>query len=468
MSYGVKSFGTDGKLSFHSDYSSIVYAGEMTKSADPARPIYTGSGAVAIPNIYRGFKGQPTFHSGNAATVPSYGQGWIVQYTITLDTNYMIPFYKFGHSTQDVSIIDVIKDGTKWIVNLLYTGDSLEYPFVYAFAPLSELPTAAVTLNSHGIAVYDANSDLVFTDSKYPLRVDDVVAITHPSTIKSGGAAGTALLAGDVGVRFYPDQENHITGAVAGSNTKIYHCVPSAFGGLHYINEVAARIVGGCNFGQKRNSRNLYQSWSSFRGTHRHVRGSNTHIAGWAADYVGVAHQYAQSGCGFGGFFGALLGAFAVLFTGGAFLVVIGAALGGFALASSITQTSPTLRAYDTDVTFDTSNTVNCLVTSIGYYGIPSELEGSALRDSRITYLYNRAIGSHVYWHTTTFDYDSLTAIYVFSGAVLVYYASNVINLDATTITVDDVVYRRGALQETSTAGSGTSKYYKVGSYMND
>ena len=81
--------------------------------------------------------------------------------------------------------MDVINEGTKWVVNLLFSGTSSQAPTVYAFAPLSELPSSSVTLNDFGIAVYDSSSKLVFTDSKRPLRIDDVVSITHPSSIRT-------------------------------------------------------------------------------------------------------------------------------------------------------------------------------------------------------------------------------------------------------------------------------------------
>ena len=119
----------------------------------------------------------------------------IIQYDITLDVDFFIPFYCPNHDNQEICIMDVINEGTKWVVNLLFSGTSSQAPTVYAFAPLSELPSSSVTLNDFGIAVYDSNSDLVFTDSKRPLRIDDVVPITHPSSIRTGskGSCGYQL-----------------------------------------------------------------------------------------------------------------------------------------------------------------------------------------------------------------------------------------------------------------------------------
>ena len=100
MSYGVAAYGTDGKLTFHSDYSSIVYGGEMSKTTDPARPTYTGDHHIAI----------------DAATKSSnYNMGWIIQYNITLDVDYMVPFYKPAFNGQEIAIMYVINQGTSWV-----------------------------------------------------------------------------------------------------------------------------------------------------------------------------------------------------------------------------------------------------------------------------------------------------------------------------------------------------------------
>ena len=97
MSYGVAAFGSDGKLTFHSDYSSIVYAGEFTKEVDATRPVYTGDHHIPIT---------PALKNSN------YDMGWIIQYKITLDVDYMVPFYKPAFNGQEIAIMDIINDGT--------------------------------------------------------------------------------------------------------------------------------------------------------------------------------------------------------------------------------------------------------------------------------------------------------------------------------------------------------------------
>lgn len=451
MSYGVAAYGTDGKITFHSDYSSVVYAGEMTKSTDPTRPTYTGDHHIAIT---------PTLKTSN------YEMGWIVQYTITLDVDYMVPFYKPAFNGQEIAIMDIVNEGTKWVLNLLFSGNNLQYPYVYAFAPLTELPSSAVTLNSHGIAVYDANADLVFTDSKRPLRIDDVVAITHGTTIKSG-SKGTCGNSNSCHVDFTPDTSTTYTGTVTNATSKLYHIVPSAYGGLAYENSGSGRVYNCDYFGiQSRPYAWSYKSWTSFRGTIKHPRGSSQHVAGWQGDFAGAAHQYATGNCGFDGLIGALLGAFLVVFTGGAALLVIGGALAGFAIASITADTTPSLKAYDDDETFDTSNTVNLLVTDTSYYGITDD--GDVDVTDRITYSYNASSTNPTHW---SYGVSSLGANFsVQAPGVFVaagwFWGITAPASTATSYTSGNTTYYRGPLQRTDYPVAGDSstynKYYSV------
>jgi hypothetical protein len=452
MSYGVAAYGTDGKLTFHSDYSSIVYSGEMSKSADPTRPTYTGSYHIAIT---------PTLKTSN------YDMGWIVQYTITLDVDYMVPFYKPAFNGQEIAIMDVINEGTTWVVNLLFSGNNLQYPYVYAFAPLTELPSSAVTLNNYGIAVYDENSDLVFTDSKRPLRIDDVVAITHGTTIKSG-SKGTCS-SNSCHVDFTPDTSTTYTGAVSNTTSKLYHIVPSAYGGLAYENSGSGREYSCDWFGiLSRPYAWSYKSWTSFRGTVKHPRNGSTHVAGWQGDFAGAAYQYHDGDCGFTGFFGALVGVFLVVFTGGAALAVIGGALAGFAIGSLTTATTPSLKAYDTDETFDVSNTVNLLVTDTSYYGITDD--GDVDVTDRLTYSYNASSTSPTYWYYATNSVYSSTLVIREPGIIFYaqggFFGGTAPASTATTYTVGSSTYYRGPLQNTVTITSGgttsTERYYSL------
>ena len=450
MSYGVAAYGTDGKLTFHSDYSSIVYGGEMSKTTDPARPTYTGDHHIAIT---------PALKSSN------YDMGWIIQYKITLDVDYMVPFYKPAFNNQEIAIMDVINEGTSWVVNLLFSGNSLQYPYVYAFAPLTELPSSAVTLNSHGIAVYDANSDLVFTDSKRPLRIDDVIAITHGTTIKSN-SKGTCGNSNSCHVNFTPDTSTTYTGSVNNTTSKLYHIVPSAYGGLAYENSGSG--TNSCGFLNlfDRQYAWSYKSWASFRGTVRHPRGGANHIADWEGDFAGAAHQYVQGDCGLGGVLGALLGIVAAFLTGGAALIIIGGALAGFVIGEMTVGTTPSLKAYDDDETFDTSNTVNLLVTDTSYYGITDD--GDVDITDRLTYSYNASTTNPTHWVYTTSNVFTefgirMPNVFIAAGGIWggVPPAST-----ATTYTAGGSTYYRGPLQNTVTTTSGsitsTSRYYSV------
>lgn len=360
MSFGIAAFGSDNKLSFHSDYSSIVYAGQMTKSADPVRPVYSGDHHVAI---------------SAAQKTSNYDMGWIIQYRITLDVDDMLPFYEPSFNNQEIGILDVINEGSSWVVNLIYSSansSGSDYPNIYAFAPISELPS--VNLNPFGIAVYDSNSNLVFTDSTRPLRIDDVVSITHPSSIKTGGrgACGSSNsgASNSCHINFTSDTSNSFSGSHTTTSNSIFHIIPSAYGGLAYENNGSGDYACGFLNLFDRPYVWRYRSWTSFRGTVKHPIGQTNHNTGWLGDYGGAAYQLNTGSCGFGGFLGALIGVFLVVFTGGAALALVGGALAGFVIGDLTSDTAPSLKAYDNDSVFDTSNTVNLLVTDKSYYGI--------------------------------------------------------------------------------------------------
>ncbi len=357
--YGIIGFASDKKITFHSDHSSVVYAGQMSTTTSAVQPTYTGDYHIAINSSTR---------SSN------YDMGHIIQYDITLDVDFFIPFYCPNHNNQEICIMDVINEGTKWVVNLLFSGTSSQAPTVYAFAPLTELPSSSVTLNDFGIAVYDSNSDLVFTDSKRPLRIDDVVSITHPSSIRTGakGSVGYSGGSSTSHVNFTADQSSTYSGSTSNTANKLYSIVPYAYGGLAYSNDGDGE---NCCFPFCLLVRPYvwsYKSWASFRGTVRHPQSSSNHVASWKSDFAGAAYQFNQaSDCGFDGFLGALIGAFLVVFTGGAALAVIGGALAGFVIGDMSTGTTPSIKAYDQDEIFDQSGRpANLMITDKSYYGI--------------------------------------------------------------------------------------------------
>ena len=107
MSYGLKSYDDDGYINLHSDYSSLVYAGEMTESASPVRPVYAGDYAISIQD----------FEKNNY-----YDQGWVMQFKINLNVDYLVPFYRPNYNGQEIGILDVVNEGSTWVVNLVYGG----------------------------------------------------------------------------------------------------------------------------------------------------------------------------------------------------------------------------------------------------------------------------------------------------------------------------------------------------------
>ncbi len=371
MSYGIAAYGSDNKIAFHSDYSSVVYAGQMSTTTSAAQPTYTGSNHIALTSAIR---------------ASNYHMGRIIQYDITLDVDFFIPFYCPNHNNQEICIMDVVNQGTKWVVNLLFSvtstsvpfsGSSNQAPTVYAFAPLTELPSSSVTLSDFGIAVYDSSSKLVFTNSKRPLRIDDVVSITHPSSIRVASKGSVAYNAGGthpnagngMHVNFTPDRTTTHTSSVTNTSNKLYSIVPPAYGGLAYENSDEG--ANSCFIGTRPYAW-AYKSWASFRGCIRHPRNSTNQIACWRADFAGAAYQFEQaSDCSIGGALGAILGFIVGVFTGGAALTVIGAVLAGFVIGELTVTTTPSIKAYDQDETFDnTSAGAVLMITDKSYYGI--------------------------------------------------------------------------------------------------
>lgn len=358
--WGIKSFDDSGYINLHSDYSSIVYYGEMSKNTQPVRPTYLGDYAVGL---------------SEATKTANYDMGWTIQYIITgISTEFLLPFYRPVFSGQQIGILDVIKkDAGTWLVNLIYEGSEYQTPRVFAFAPLNAIPQP--TPETNGIQVFDQNGGLVFTGNKRPLRVDDVILIQHPNAIKTGDRGGC----GDdrnCNINYNSDQSTTYTGTSINTSTKLYHMVPSAYGGLAYKNsDSGTRDCGRINlilvtiYLGEREFAWIYQSWASFRGTVGHTFETNQHRTDWLGDFAGVYHRSEEGGCKLSGFAGAILGAALAVFTLGAGLVfVAGGALAGFALSG--TSSVPSIRAYDADNIFDTNNASNLIITDASYYGI--------------------------------------------------------------------------------------------------
>jgi len=358
MTYGIKTFSDDGYLNLHSDYSSLVYLGEMTQSVAPTRFIYTGDNAKPL----------------SAATISSnYGTGFTYQVSFDTTADFVVPFYLPSFDGQDVGVMDLVQETGAWKVNVVYSGASNLKPRLFLFGPISDVPN--ITPNSFGLTVYNADSEIVFTDSKPPLRIDDVVTITHPSSIRTG-SKGTCGNDASCDVNFTPDQSSTVSGSVNNGTSKLYAIIPSAYGGLAYSNSGTFRKNCGLfNLGN-RNYAWGYQSWSSFRGSLRHPVGTSEHVASWTGDFAGKIHQENSGGCGVGGFLGAILGIVAVIAavgTGGAslaLLAVSGAV--GFVVGTALGASTPSLRAYEEDTTLDTTNSTNLMITDASYYGIDS------------------------------------------------------------------------------------------------
>ena len=435
MSYGIKTFGDDGYINLHSDYSSLVYVGEFTKTTNPVRPVYEGDYANAILDYNK---------------VNNYDQGWLVQYEFEFDTDNLIPFYRPNYNGQEIGIIDVVNEGDVWVVNVLFKGDAGNFPRIFAFAPLTDIPT--VTLSDSGIAVYDEDSQLVFTDSQPPLRIDDVLTVQHPTSIKTGARGSCGRNGTNCHIDFTSDQTTTHTGTVNNTNSKIYHVVPSAYGGLAFLNEgTFERSCGFLGWGDRKYAWG-YRSWSSFRGTLTHPYGTANHNTGWLGDFSGALYQQVSGSCGYGGFLGALIGIVAVVFTGGIGLALIGGALAGFVVGELTSPTSPSLKAYENDEIFDQNSSYELLVTDAAYYNIDA---ANGIDDSinyeDLTYYYDTS--PKTYWQNTSVEFENgtgiATTIQVYWNGALVSEGTTIGEFSTSFTTGNGDTYIRGALEDT-------------------
>ena len=437
MSYGIKTFGDDGYINLHSDYSSLVYVGEFTKTTNPVRPVYEGDYANAILDYNK---------------VNNYDQGWLVQYEFEFDTDNLIPFYRPNYDGQEIGIIDVVNEGDVWVVNVLFKGDAGNFPRIFAFAPLTDIPT--VTLSDSGIAVYDEDSQLVFTDSQPPLRIDDVLTVQHPASIKTGARGSCGRDGTNCHVDFTSDQTTTHTGTVNNTNSKIYHVVPSAYGGLAFDNEgTFERSCGLFGWGDRKYAW-AYRSWSSFRGTLTHPYGTANHNTGWLGDFSGALYQQVSGSCGYGGFLGALIGIVAVVFTGGIGLALIGGALAGFVVGELTSPTSPSLKAYENDEIFDQNSSYELLVTDAAYYNIDAATGiDNSINYEDLTYYYDTS--PKTYWKNSSIEFedgtDIATTIEVYWNGALVSEGTTIGEFSTSFTTGNGDTYIRGALEDTDT-----------------
>jgi hypothetical protein len=390
MSYGVKSYGDDGYINMHSDYSSMVYVGEMSQSVAPVRFIYTGD-----------YSHQPTATALNT----KYDLGYVMQFSYNLSFSTVLPFYMPNFMGQEISILDVVKETGVWKVNVLFSGTSTQKPRLFLFAPLTEF--SSVTQNDYGLTVYDSSGNIVFTDAVRPLRVDDVVLISPPSSIRNGSKGSCGNDSG-CDITYTPDQSATTTGATTNTSTKIYHHVPSAYGGMAYQNDgTYSRSCGFLNLGTRKYAWG-YQSWASFRGTLKHPANTANHVATWQGDFCGKIHRVVSGSCGVGGFLGALIGIVLAPFTGGLSLslVLVGAAV-GFVVGSALAPSTPGLRAYTTDEVKDVSNPSNLIITDAAYYGITGEaIGGGGSAGFSGDYQYTGFVQPFTWWATTPFGYS--------------------------------------------------------------
>jgi hypothetical protein len=451
MSFGIKSYGDDGYINLHSDYSSLVYVGQMTVSVAAQRFVYTGDYSQGITS---------------SRLDSNYDMGFVIQYQLAVDYTYIVPFYRPVFSGQEIAIMDVVKENGVWKVNVLFSGTSTQNPNLYVFAPLTEL--SGIVQNTYGLTVWDGGGNIVFTDTYRPLRVDDVVTITHPTSIRTG-SKGYCGNDASCDVNYTPDQSSTYTGSVNNTSTKLYHAVTASYGGLAFKSDGGyTRSCGFLNLGSRKYAWG-YQSWDSFRGTISHPHGTANHVASWEGDFCGKAYQLASGSCGYGGFLGALLAIAGVILapvTGGASLGLIAVAgLAGFAIGNNVfAPSTPSLRSYTADQMYDSNNPVNMIMTDGDYYNIPAPSGSSGSSGGTYTGGYTFSLdGAGVGYYMFT---DSSTGQgFIWWGGNLV--ASALPSGTTSYTAADGYTYYRGTTLELtidgSAFGSGLINYYGVG-----
>jgi hypothetical protein len=427
MPYGIKTYDNEGFINLHSEYSKLVFGGEMTMSVTPTRPTYDGDQYIPITESRKD---------------SNYDMGWLTQYTFTTlwPINELVPFYHPAFSGQEIAILDIVNDGgNTWAVNLIFSGTQSTPPRLFVFANMKDVQNY-LNPSGYGIVVRDPDNDIIFYDGLRPLRLDGFLEVTHPSSIKTG-SRGVCGNDSTCHINFTSDGVSNNYAPVATTSTKWFHVVPSTYGGLAYKNEGSgSRNCGFLNLGNRKYAW-AYQAWTSFRGTISSVNGSTNHVAAWKADYAGAAHQYAEGSCGYSGLLGLIVGAFIVVFTGGAGLLILGGALAGFALASLTSPSTPSVAFYDTDEVKDTNNPVTMLITDASYYGVsvsqvaPPVVSGGN-PDGSATYLY---IASPPTLWGVGLDVGN---VYVYWQGTLVYNAN--IPISTTSITTGGYTYLRG------------------------
>lgn len=441
MSYGIKTYGDDGYINLHSDYSSLVYVGEMTQSVAPTQLIYTGDYSQTITS---------------SRLNSNYDMGFIMQFQYAANYSYVLPFYIPNFDGQEIAIMDQINENGVWKVNVLFNGSSGAKPQLFLFAPITEISN--VSQNSHGLTVWDSSGKIVFTDKQRPLRVDDVVTITHPTTIRNG-AKGSCGNDPSCDVQFTPDQSITHTGSVNNDRTKMYHVVTSTYGGLAFDNNgTYTTKCGFFNLGRKKHAWG-YASWDSFRGTIKHPRNGATHVASWAGDFCGKVYQLASGSCGYGGFLGFLIGVIGVVLapvTGGASLGLIAVAgLTGFVVGEIVfAPSTPSIRSYTADQVLDVNNSVNMIMTDADYYGIT--VNSSTFDEPTVlSYQFSTAAGVPEYYWA---DLGG-SAYIVWNGTVV---STGTISSGTTSYTASDghTYYRASTVSYITEVISGVYFYY--------
>lgn len=357
MSYGLKVTTDDDYIALHSDYSGMVYVGEMTQvTTTPSIVVYDGADAVEITE------------SNN-----NYFLGKHVQYRYQSDVEYIVPFY-MPVSAQWVTVMECIHSGGYWYVDILYKGGVP--PRVFVFAQLSELNPTVKT--GYGINVFNSSSKPVFTSNEKPLRITSIEEITYPSTYSDNTCPQGTALAADAHVDFSTPGINMKTlpGIANYSSDMMYSCIPSAYGGSHYTNTPPKTsencdctdrpLVGGRWCTSKKYTSKGYSSWVSYRGA---ITIGNTGIyTTYVHDSAGAIYKEKKGICGLPLLVEWLFNKYFVLLSFDPTNIFSGLGTAANYVYGALTR--PDVQVYDKDKIYDQNKVDTMLVTKASYYGI--------------------------------------------------------------------------------------------------
>lgn len=334
MSYGIKVYNEEGKLTLHSDYGKVVYLGVANQlNSAPAKLYYNREADIRNDS--------------------SFNLAYTLAYEYTSTSKFILPFIEFSEFYL-FSIIDCVKTSNNtWIIHCL-SEKNTNLPVLRIFGEMSTELTSM-----YGIAVRDNLGKLIFSSDRKYLSIYDSKLIQYPNGVRTGAADNhTPNIAPNV---YQPSP-----GKTYDMN-KWYFTISSAYCGTAYKNSYS--YSSGCwcvkyiGCAGSYETAVLQQSWANHRGAFKISGGAITTT--YAQQYGGKLWRIQSGSCGLSGILGGLIAGVAIYFTAGAALAIVGA----YAAYSYLNNIEvPTVSYVDHDFVADTNNSQLMLVVDKNNY----------------------------------------------------------------------------------------------------